>query len=115
MINLPKAVRLATTNTFNYHSRASRAEYWWFTLYGILAHTLLILTFPDRSATIGSVLTLLLALHLTISGLSLSVRRLHDTDRSGWWLLIGFIPFIGSIILIVLLALPSTPGNAKHT
>ena len=45
-----------------------------------------------------------------IFGLALAVRRLHDIDRSGWWLLIGFIPFVGGIVLLVFSLLPGTRG-----
>ncbi|MEP7379987.1 MAG: DUF805 domain-containing protein [Chloroflexota bacterium] len=45
-----------------------------------------------------------------IPSLAVSVRRLHDTDRSGWWLLIAIVPYIGFIILLVFLVMPSTPG-----
>jgi len=38
------------------------------------------------------------------------VRRLHDTDRSGWWILIGFVPFIGNLVLLVFSVLDSQPG-----
>ncbi len=64
--------------------------------------------------SIGSLpLTLLLGLVMLVvglSGLSVGVRRLHDSDKSGWMLLLGLIPFIGGIIVLVLLLLPSTPG-----
>jgi uncharacterized membrane protein YhaH (DUF805 family) len=45
-----------------------------------------------------------------LSGLSVGIRRLHDSDKSGWMVLLGLIPFIGAIIVIVLLVMPSTPG-----
>ncbi len=46
--------------------------------------------------------------------LSLAIRRLHDTDRSGFWVFIGLIPIIGAIILLVFYCLPGTPGPNKH-
>ena len=51
-----------------------------------------------------------MAIVVGLSGLSVAVRRLHDTDKSGWMLLLGLIPFIGWIIVIIFLVLPSTPG-----
>ncbi len=45
-----------------------------------------------------------------LSGLSVAVRRMHDTDKSGWLLLLGLIPFVGGIIVLVLLVLPGTPA-----
>jgi len=53
-------------------------------------------------------------LALFIPSLAAAIRRLHDTSRSGWWLLIGFVPFVGWIILIVLLAAEPTPGSNEY-
>ncbi len=49
-----------------------------------------------------------------IPGIAVSVRRLHDTDRSGWWLLICLIPLIGSIVLLVFLVKDSKPGENQY-
>jgi len=46
--------------------------------------------------------------------LSLAVRRLHDTDKSGFWIFIGLIPLIGAIVLLVFYLLPGTPGPNRH-
>jgi len=45
--------------------------------------------------------------------IALAVRRLHDTDRSGWWLLIGLIPIVGSLVLLVFYILPGTQGQNR--
>ena len=54
------------------------------------------------------------ALATLVPSLAVGVRRLHDTNRSGWWVLIGFIPVIGSIILIFFLAADSQPGDNQY-
>jgi uncharacterized membrane protein YhaH (DUF805 family) len=51
---------------------------------------------------------------LFIPSLAAAVRRMHDTSKSGWWLAVGFIPFVGWIILIVLLAAEPTPGQNEY-
>lgn len=56
----------------------------------------------------------LYSLLLLIPGLAVGVRRLHDTDRSGWWLLLGFIPVVGAIVLIVFAAQKGTAGANKY-
>jgi len=56
---------------------------------------------------------ILMALALVIPSLAISVRRLHDSGKSGWWYLIAFIPYIGSLILIVFMCLDSQPGRNK--
>lgn len=83
--------------------RSRRKEYWSFVLGNFIIGFVLGLVGLE---TIGFVF----ALAAFIPGIAVAVRRLHDTDRSGWWLLIAFIPLIGVIILIVFLLLNGTSG-----
>ena len=62
-------------------------------------------------APVLAALVVLASLYLTLVGLGLCIRRLHDTGRSGWWLLIALVPYIGVIILIVFYCLDSKPGS----
>ena len=48
------------------------------------------------------------------ASIAVSVRRLHDIDKTGWWILIGFIPIIGTIILLIFAFLPGTAGDNKY-
>lgn len=75
---------------------AQRSEYWWFFLFCILASAILVLL-GDAVRVVFSIATLL-------PSLAVGARRLHDTDRSGWWQLLMFVPFIGWIILIIFFA-----------
>jgi len=59
-------------------------------------------------------LTVIYGLGVLIPSLAVGVRRLHDTNRSGWWLLIGFIPVIGTFILIYFFVLDSQPGKNQY-
>jgi uncharacterized membrane protein YhaH (DUF805 family) len=100
-----------------FSGRSRRSEYWYFILFYFIIY--IALAFVDRVAGtfdpksgIG-LLTAIFALALLIPSLSVSVRRLHDTDRSGWWLLIGFIPLIGAIVLIVFFAQDSGAGTNR--
>lgn len=61
-----------------------------------------------------SMLANLYVIAVFIPFIAVSVRRLHDTDRSGWWLLLGFVPFIGTIVLVVFFALDSKPGQNQY-
>lgn len=65
--------------------------------------------------TVGSpgVIGGLYSLAILIPGIAVSVRRLHDTDRSGWWLLIGIITVIGVLVLLVFMVLDSSPGENR--
>lgn len=109
-VNFQNAVKLQFANVTNFNGRASRSAYWWYALALFIVGAV----FDVLSVAIGSAgLSLLIFLLLTatgLSGLSAAVRRLHDTDKSGFLLLLVLIPFVGSIAVIVLLALPGTPG-----
>ena len=100
-----------------FEGRARRREYWFFALFVVLISV--VLTIID--AMIGTmtsqgagVLSGLFCLAVLIPSLAVGARRLHDTGRSGWWLLIGLIPFIGAIVLIVFFLLDSQPGTNAY-
>jgi uncharacterized membrane protein YhaH (DUF805 family) len=82
----------------DFKGRASRSEYWWFTLFVVLVSIAAGLL-GDATNT-GDAAHALLALALVLPYLAASARRLHDIGRSGWWQLVGFIPFIGSLVMI---------------
>jgi uncharacterized membrane protein YhaH (DUF805 family) len=97
-----------------FSGRARRKEYWFFFLFNIIIAIVLgvidgMIGGFSREAGVG-VLGGLYSLAVLIPGIAVAVRRLHDTDRSGWWLLIAFIPLVGAIVLIVFLVLDSSPG-----
>ena len=62
----------------------------------------------------GMIAYLLICLALVIPSLAVGVRRLHDTNRSGWWLLIAFIPILGALALLVFFVLPGTVGSNTY-
>ena len=101
-----------------FSGRAQRAEYWWF----YLISTLIIIGLSLIDQATGTLdeetgmglLTTLYSLAILIPSIAVGVRRLHDTGRSGWWLLIGLIPVIGSIVLIVFFVLDSEPGENAY-
>ncbi|MFJ9339671.1 DUF805 domain-containing protein [Streptomyces sp. NPDC101733] len=90
----------------DFDGRARRQEYWMFVLWNI--PIVIVLTVIDFALGSYPVITWIYTLAVLLPSLGLTVRRLHDTGRSGWWYLISFIPFIGAIWLIVLAA---TEGN----
>jgi uncharacterized membrane protein YhaH (DUF805 family) len=101
----------------DFGARARRTEFWMFTLFSaIISIVLLIidnaagLTFGERAMTSG-VLGTIYSLAVLIPTLAVSVRRLHDTGRTGWWILIGLIPLIGAIVLIVWYCTDGKPGH----
>ena len=112
-VDFQGAIRQQIDNVLNFNGRASRSAYWWYYL-GVVIVAVVLEIF---AAVVGSTaLTLLIGLVLLVVGLSslsVGVRRMHDQDKSGWMLLLGLIPFIGGIIVIVLLCLPGTPGQNR--
>lgn len=100
------AVRSALTQYVGFTGRARRSEYWFFVLFTVLATVVAAVI----DAVIGApVLGLVVALGLLLPSLAVSVRRLHDTGRTGWWMLLGLVP-LGGIVLIVFACLDSEPG-----
>jgi uncharacterized membrane protein YhaH (DUF805 family) len=96
-----------------FDGRAQRAEYWYFFLFNtLIAISLSVFTIMvrDESNVLGSLYTLA----VLIPGIAVSIRRLHDVGKSGWMLLISFIPIIGAIWLLVLMVTDSNPGDNKY-
>lgn len=97
-----------------FSGRARRREYWMYTL----INTLILVVGSWLLLLIDANLTIILAglymLAVLVPGLAVTVRRLHDTGRSGWWFFINFVPFVGGIILIVFMCLDSSEGDNKY-
>jgi uncharacterized membrane protein YhaH (DUF805 family) len=96
-----------------FDGRAGRQEYWYFVLFNILAYIILSII-AGILGKIGASLLSLYAVAVFLPGLAASIRRLHDTNRSGWWLLIMAIPAIGPIVLLVFLAQGSQPAENEY-
>lgn len=92
----------------DFSGRASRTEFWMFALFNFLIS--LVLAIIDVVVGLGF-LQPIYALAVLLPALAVSVRRLHDTGRAGWWLLLFLLPLIGPIILIVFWVQDSNPGD----
>jgi uncharacterized membrane protein YhaH (DUF805 family) len=79
--------------------RASRAEFWWFALASFIISA--VLSILGRATVVFSVLGFIYSLAVLVPSIAVGIRRLHDTGRSGWWILIGLVPLVGFIVLIV--------------
>ena len=102
----------------DFSGRARRKEYWFFVLFNIIISV--VLTVCDvfmgtysAAASIG-ILTGIYTLAVLIPGIAVSVRRLHDTGRSGWWLLIVLVPLIGALVLLIFMFIDSQPGQNAY-
>ncbi|MDD9271530.1 DUF805 domain-containing protein [Paenibacillus sp. GCM10023248] len=99
-------------NYVGFSGRARRKEYWMFVLFNLIIS--IGLAIIERILDIKSVLTGIYSLAVLLPSLAVTFRRLHDTGKSGWWILIGLIPFIGSIVLIVFNCMDSEPNENKY-
>jgi uncharacterized membrane protein YhaH (DUF805 family) len=111
-VSFQDAVTTVLTKKYaDFSGRARRSEYWFFALAAFCAYVVAY----GIGAIIGTmILYYLVALALFVPGLAVGARRLHDTDKSGWLLLIGIIPLIGGIVLIVFFVQDSQPGSNQY-
>src|SRR6187402_1361182 len=98
----------------DFRGRSTRTEYWLFVLFYLIVYVACLLVGTASGSENASVaLASLFALGSLVPSLAVAVRRLHDTDRSGWNILWGFLPIVGTIVVLVFLCLPSTPGTNR--
>ena len=90
---------------WTFRGRASRSEYWW----AYLMCTIV----PAVLGLVSDALVALWALLVLVPGLAVTARRLHDTDRSGWWILIFLIPIVGPIALLIFVMQGSQPTENR--
>jgi uncharacterized membrane protein YhaH (DUF805 family) len=91
-----ESIRVCFTKYADFTGRASRSEYWWFFLFIVLVSL--------GASMISNVLSVVFSLATLLPSIAAATRRLHDTNRSGWWQLICIVPVVGLIVLIVFLA-----------
>ena len=106
-MNFPQAIEVGFRNYVNFKGRAYRSEYWYWALFQWLAQ--LVLGIVDMISGIGF-LAGIFTLAILLPSLGVSVRRLHDIDKSGWFLLLAFVPLVGIIILIIWACREGTRG-----
>ena len=106
-----KSIETCLNKYTDFKGKASRSEYWWFFLFtaivGVITGTLDVVIFPGFTETLGTgPLILLFNVAVITPGIAVGARRLHDTNRSGWWQLLYFTG-IGIPVVFILMALPS--------
>jgi uncharacterized membrane protein YhaH (DUF805 family) len=115
-MNFTEAVTTAFQNYFNFQTRSRRSEYWYFSLFLILVYIaaeLADLLVFDTAVSESGPLYVITMLATFIPSLAVSVRRLHDLERSGWYLLLCLIPIVGVIILIYWMCQSGTSGQNR--
>ncbi len=91
-MSIIESIKLGFNKYFDFKSRSSRSEYWYWILF-VLVTSLVIMRFIP--------ILLIFIVATVIPSVAVAVRRLHDINRSGWWLLLDFIPVVGEIILVI--------------
>jgi len=93
------AVKTCMSKYATFQGRAARSEYWFFTLFMFVIN-LIASVIAGASLGVLAVLPMILTIALFLPSLAVSIRRLHDLDKSGWWILIILIPLVGVLILL---------------
>ena len=111
-------IKCVTEKYADFDGRATRSEYWFFTLFfyiGYIAITVVASILAGiTNLELFALLPTIYALALLLPSIAVGIRRLHDTSRSGWWLLLGLIPIIGAIVLLVFTVQDSTFGRNEY-
>jgi uncharacterized membrane protein YhaH (DUF805 family) len=110
-MNMPQAIKSCFGKYVTFRGRASRSEYWYFVLFYLIAS--IVANILDTAIGARAFSSIVLVVFF-LPSLAAAARRLHDTGRSGWWLLLGFVPLVGTIILIVWFATRSRDGVNKY-
>lgn len=124
MVGFGEAVGLFFKRYTDFQGRSRRSEYWWAYLFNFLVVVVpyvlvgvLGMNEYGELNVIGMVLmgiVVLYVLAVLIPNIAISIRRLHDRNMSGWWLLLSLIPYIGGLVLLVFYVLPGTSGPNKY-
>jgi len=108
-------------NYFNFKDRTSRKDFWMTILFIFIISFVIGLIFPGTSSTSGnsfeyhaSVVASIWSLATFIPSLAMEVRRLHDINKSGWWVLIELVPIVGIIVLLVFYCSKSVDADNKY-
>jgi len=114
-------LKVVKDNYANFEGRARRKEYWMFVLINLCIMFVLYIPLiigagmeSESLTLIGAVLVGIYALAVLVPSIAVVVRRLHDQDKSGWYYLIAFIPFIGGIWLLILMVAEGTHGSNQY-
>jgi uncharacterized membrane protein YhaH (DUF805 family) len=111
MVGFLEAVRRGFKNYVNFKGRATRAEFLWWVLF--MVGLTLPVSFVEGQLGSPAVLSTLVLIGLTLPYWAVLVRRLHDSNKSGWWIFLGLVP-IGWIVVFIFMILPSDMTTNKY-
>lgn len=115
-VSFTEAIKMALQQNYcNFSGRSSRSEYWWYMLfYFIVSFIVSFIGNATGSQVLNYWLSLFVGLALFLPSLGLCVRRLHDINKSGWWVLLNLIPVVGWIILLIWVCKDSDPTDNQY-
>lgn len=114
-MSFTQAIQSAFANFFTLSGRAPRSEYWYFILFCLLGSLALgVIDGVVFGASLGlAPLSLIFSLVTLVPSIAVAFRRIHDVDKSGWWLLIGLVPFVGWLVLLYFFVQKGTDGDNR--
>jgi uncharacterized membrane protein YhaH (DUF805 family) len=121
-MNFVEAVKSGYQNYVNFSGRSSRSAFWWWALFQVIVSIVIGSVEGGGQASMGDgmmmsynagPIAMIWSLANLLPGLAVSVRRMHDIDKSGWWVLINLIPLVGWIIYIVWACQKGTSGQNR--
>lgn len=105
------------SNYVNFSGRSGRSEYWYWILFYFIGYVVLAIIGGIIGAmiseTVGGIIPLLFGLAVFLPSLAVAIRRFHDIDKSGWWVLISLIPIVGFLIVLYFMVQPSDEGENR--
>lgn len=123
-MNMIEAIKSGYSNYANFSGRSVRSAYWWWALFQIVVSVAISLVEGGGTAAVGDgmasmaynpgIVGLIWSLANLIPGVAVSVRRMHDLDKSGWLLLIVLIPLIGALVLLYWFCQRGTEGDNQY-
>jgi uncharacterized membrane protein YhaH (DUF805 family) len=114
-----QAISHNLSNMTNFSGRAGRPEFWWWVLFLWLVSVVVNLltggyNFASTDRGLLGWIGIVISVLLWLATLAVTVRRLHDTGRSGWWVLLWFVCCIGAIVVVVFCVQPSQPADNQY-
>ncbi|HRR75866.1 MAG TPA: DUF805 domain-containing protein [Ruminococcus sp.] len=111
-VDIKEAVQLFFKNYTNFNGRSTRSEFWWVMLASFIVG--FVLGILSALTPIFTVIAVIFCIAIIVPSIAVEIRRLHDTGKSGWFILICLVPMVGSLILLYFLAQPSDPNSNQY-
>jgi uncharacterized membrane protein YhaH (DUF805 family) len=111
-MSIQESISKCFSNYVGFQGRAPRSEYWWWALFVFIVYIVVIVLgmMLMSDSAVPLIIASLFMVGIILPSIAVSVRRLHDTDHSGWWFLIQLVPAIGGIWFLYFMVISGTPG-----